>query len=247
VRFKDKVVIITGSSSGIGKATAIKFAGEGAKIVVNCRSNIGGAQEVVEEIKRPGGQVIFVRADVAEPGQVKELFAETLRAFGTVDILINNAGSAVGKPFLETTKEDWIEAFDDNFFGTVLCSQQAAIIMLEKGAGKIINTASIRGIGHTGREGIMAYSAAKAAVINFTKTLAKELAPDVTVNAVAPGFVYTPNYDSMPEELKAEFISGTPIKRFLDVDEIADAFLYLASTDAVTGEVLVVDGGFTLK
>lgn len=247
MKFKDKVALVTGASSGIGRATAIKFAGEGARVVVNYRSNPHGAQEVVGEIEKLGGEAIPVQANVADPAQVEALFAKTLEAFGGLDILINNAGSTVGKPFLEMTKEDWLSSFDDNFFGAVLCSQQAAKIMLKKGGGKIITTGSIRGLGHTGRAGIMAYSAAKAALINFTKTLAKELAPKITVNIVAPGFVYTPSYDDMPQETVDGFIGGTLIKRFIEADEIADAFLFLAGAEAITGEVLIVDGGFTLK
>jgi 3-oxoacyl-[acyl-carrier protein] reductase len=188
-----------------------------------------------------------VQGDVSQPSQVKKVFDAVINAFGTVDILINNAGITLGKPFLETTKEDWLQVFDANFFSTVLCSQEAVKIMSQKGSGKIINTASIRGIEHTGRQGIMAYSAAKAAVINFTKTLAKEVAPNITVNAVAPGFVYTPNYEAMPKEMTNEFIEETLIKRFISDTEIAEAFIYLAGANAVTGEVLVVDGGFTLK
>ena len=245
--FDDKIVVITGSSSGIGKATAIKFAKAGAHIVVNSRSNVSGGQEVVKEIEQLGQKAMYVQGDMSQPERVKTLFETTLKTFGTVDILINNAGVAEGRPFLETTKDYWVRAFDANFFSTVLCAREAAEIMLAKGEGKILNTTSIRGIAHTGREGIMAYSAAKAAVINFTKTLAKELAPTISVNAVAPGFVYTPNYDTVPQEQKDAFIRATTIKRFIHVDEIADAFLYLASTNAVTGEVLVVDGGFTLK
>lgn len=247
MKLKNKAVLITGSSSGIGEATAYKFAEEGAKVVVNCKSNVEGAKKVVKKIKKRGGDAIYVQADVSKPKDVKRLFKETLKAFGTVDILINNAGSTVGKPFLETDKNHWLEAFDNNFFGTVLCSREAAKIMSKRGSGKILNTSSIRGINHAGREGIMAYSAAKAAVINFTKTLAKELAPKILVNAVAPGFVYTPYYDALSDELKKSFIDATAIKRFITVDEIADAFLYLAIAEAVTGEVLVVDGGFTLK
>lgn len=118
---------------------------------------------------------------------------------------------------------------------------------MEKRSGAILNTSSIRGLSHCGREGIMAYSAAKAAVISFTKTLAKQLAPYVTVNAVAPGFVYTRAYDGMTDEAKRAFIEATALKRWIQPEEIADAFVYLASASAVTGEVLVVDGGFALK
>lgn len=247
MKFKDKVVLITGSSDNIGKATAIKFAKEGAKIVINSIKNIAGGEAVAEEIKISGGEAIYVKADVSKQEGVDKLFGETVQAFNTLDILINNAGRAVSVPFLKTTEEHWLDLLRCNFLSTVLCSKEAAKIMLQKGSGKIINTSSVRGIQHTGRESIMAYSAAKAAVINFTKTLAKELAPKISVNAVAPGFVYTTSYDSMPQQLKDDFINSTLIKRWINVNEIADAFLYLANAEAVTGEVLVVDGGFTLK
>ncbi len=247
MKLKNKVVIITGSASGIGKATALRFAKDCAKIVVNCKSNIDGAKAVINQIEKLGSEVIGVTADVSNPKDVEKLFQKTLIRFKTVDILINNAGSTHGKEFLDTTKEDWLEAFDNNFFGTVLCSQAAVKIMSENGGGKILNTASIRGLTNTGREGIMPYSAAKAAVVNFTKTLAKQVAPKILVNAVAPGFVYTPYYETLSKELKDQFINNTLIKRFITVEEIADAFHYLATTDAITGSVLVVDGGFTLK
>lgn len=247
MKLKDKVVLITGSSNNIGKATAIKFAKEGAKIVVNSIKNTAGGEAVAEEIKVSGGEAIYVRADVSKQEGVDKLFGETVQAFNTLDILINNAGRAVSVPFLETTEEHWLDLLRCNFLSTVLCSKEAAKIMLHNGSGKIINTSSVRGIQHTGRESIMAYSAAKAAVINFTKTLAKELAPKISVNAVAPGFVYTTSYDNMPRQLKDAFINSTLIKRWINVNEIADAFLYLANAEAVTGEVLVVDGGFTLK
>jgi 3-oxoacyl-[acyl-carrier protein] reductase len=244
---ENKMVLITGSASGIGEATALKFAKAGANIVVNAKSNTAGGERVVQEITRLGRKAIFVQADLSDPEQVASMFETTLETFGTVDILINNAGVATGKPFLETTKAHWVDVFNNNFFSAVLCAKEAAKIMRAKGEGKILNTTSVRGIAHTGREGIMAYSAAKAALINFTKTLAKELAPEIAVNAVAPGFVYTQNYDNFPEELKEAFMEATPLHRFIHVDEIAEAFLYLATTKAVTGEVLVVDGGFTLK
>lgn len=176
-----------------------------------------------------------MQADLTDPRQVAYLFQQTMETFGTVDILINNAGSKSPVPFLETDKQHWAKAFDDNLLTCVLCSLEAAKLMLAHGSGKIINTTSIRGLEHAGRTGVIAYSAAKAAVINFTKTLAKELAPTVTVNAVAPGLVYTPKNANMPPEAIADFIDGSLLKRWLTVDEVADAFLYLASTDVITG------------
>ncbi len=247
MKLDSKIAIITGSSANIGKATALLFAQEGAKIVVNAKNNVEAGNKVVDEITKAGGEAIFVQADLSQPKEVDKLFDATLKTFGTVDILVNNAGVAVGKAFLETSKEDWLNAFDDNFFDTVLCSQRAAKIMLKNKSGVILNTSSIRGLDHTGREGIMAYSAAKAACINFTKTLAKELAPEIRVNSVAPGFVLTPNYTDTPKDTKKAFIEATLIKRWLQPEEIAEAFLYLATAEGVTGEVLVVDGGFTLK
>lgn len=247
MRFKDKIVLVTGSATGIGRATALKFAHEGAIVIINSKSNRNGGQTVAREIGNLGGRSLYVQADVSDEQAVSRLFAEIIKEFGTIDILINNAGHTSGEPFQESTRQHWLEQFNTNFLGTVLCSRKAAKIMKKRDTGKIIMTTSIRGLPHTGREGIMAYSAAKAAVISFTKTLAKELAPHITVNAVAPGFVLTRAYDTMSEQAKKDFLESTLIKRWITPEEIADAFLYLAGADAVTGHVLVVDGGFTLK
>ncbi|MGD0750422.1 MAG: SDR family oxidoreductase [Anaerolineales bacterium] len=244
---KNKVAIITGSSSNIGKATALLFAKAGAKVIINSNINITGGQEVVNHIANLGGEAIFVQADVSKEQDVLRLFDRTIDKFGTVDILINNAGVTLGQPFLETTVDIWQQAFANNLISAVLCSREAAKIMLKKEQGSIINTVSVRGIEHTGREGIMAYSAAKAGLINFTKTLAKELAPNIFVNAIAPGFVYTHNFAEMPQELVDSFINATLIKRFIQPEEIAESYLFLARSNIITGEVLVVDGGFTLK
>lgn len=202
MKLKDKVVVVTGSSSGIGKAVALNFARAGARVVVNSKTNVAGGQDTVDEIMKSQGEAIYIQADLTDPENVRKLFEQVYSKFGTVDILINNAGRSVGMPFLESTKEHWLAQLQVNFISTVLCCIEAAKKMKEQGSGRIINTASVRGLGHTGRPGIMAYSAAKAAVINFTKTLAKELAPDISVNAVAPGFVDTPYMDTISAELK---------------------------------------------
>jgi 3-oxoacyl-[acyl-carrier protein] reductase len=245
--FESKVVVVTGSSANIGRALAIKFAKLGASVVVNARKNVANGEQVAAEIRANGGDALFVQADVSNTEQVHSLFSKTIEKFGTVDVLINNAGSVVQIPFLQSAKEDWRQAFDDNFFSSVLCSAEAAKIMQKNGSGCIINTASIRGLEHAGRTGVMAYSAAKAALINFTKTLAKELAPNISVNAVAPGFTLTTTFDNVPQATKDQFIDGSLIKRWLTVDEVADAFIYLAGASGVTGEVLVIDGGWSLK
>lgn len=244
MKLAGKVAVITGSAANIGKATALLFAKEGAQIVVTTRNNVVGGNAVVEEVKAQGGKAIFVQADLAKPDEVADLFANAVKAFGTVDILVNNAGVTKAKPFMDSTLEDWQDQYADNVFSMMLCSQAAAKVMLEKGSGVILNTASIRGLEHGGRPTAMAYSTAKAATISFTKNLAKELAPDIRVNAVAPGFTLTPNYDQSSPMVK-EFIDGTLIKRWIQPEEIAEAFLYLATAEAITGENLVVDGGYT--
>lgn len=245
MKLENKVAVITGSAANIGKATALLFAKNGAKVVVTTKSNVVAANDVVASIKELGGEAMFIQADLANPVDVEHLFAETVKNYGTVDILVNNAGVTVGKPFMETTIEDWKSQYEDNVFSMVLCSQSAAKIMIENGNGVILNTTSIRGLEHGGRPTAMAYSTAKAATISFTKNLAKELAPAIRVNAVAPGFTLTPNYDQDSPMVKS-FIDGTLIKRWIQPQEIAEGFLYLATAEAVTGENLIIDGGYTI-
>jgi len=247
VKLKGKVALITGSAANIGKAIALKFAAEGAKIIINTKNNVAGGEQVKEEIIASGGEAIFIQADVSDPTQVNNLFAKAVEKFGTIDILINNAGSAIRVPFLESTKEHWSNIFDNNLFSTVLCSIEAVKIMKQNESGQILNMASIRGIEHSGSTTSMAYSAAKAAIINFTKTLAKELAPHILVNAVAPGFTKSTAFDNLPEAKINAFIDGSLLKKWITPDEIADAFLYLAGSQSITGEVLVVDAGWTLN
>lgn len=247
MKLKDKVVIITGSSSGIGEATAYLFAKEGAKVVVNSKSNAEGGKKVVEKIKKDEGQAIYVQANVSDSKQAEALIRETVQAFGTIDILINNAGGYETQDFLTASKESWLKILDNNLFSTILCSQYAARIMLEKGGGKILNTASVYGLEHTGEPTGMAYSVAKAGVVSLTKNLAKLWAPKILVNAVAPGYVHIPRFDTFPDEDQKDMLEEMRLSRFIQPREIAEAFLYLATADAVTGEVLVVDAGFTLK
>lgn len=241
---KNKVVIITGSSSGIGKATAIKFAEGGARIIVNCKEDIAGAKEVLEEIKGRGEKATFIQADIADHAQVEKLFKETLRTFGQVDILINNAGLARQKPFLELTRDDLIKDFEENFFSCVYCSQEAAKVMLKKGSGKIINVSSICGMAACTT--VLPFSAAKAAMINFTRGLAKILAPKIAVNAVAPGFTLTRYWDGISKKEEKDLLATTLGKRWVTPDEIAETILYLTKNDGITGQVIIVDAGYTV-
>lgn len=247
MNLKGRVVFITGSSDNIGAATAKLFASSGATVVVNGMKNIEGAEKVVKEIEENGGKATIVMGDLSDESVVKEIFEKIMNQYGTIDILINNAGHGHDKDIFDSTKEDWYKALDDCLITAVLCTKYAGKIMMEKKSGVILNTTSIRGISYAGREGLVAYSAAKAALASFTQTMAKRMAPFVNVNAVAHGFVYKTAYESFPKDLKDRLINSTLLKRFISVDDIAEAFLYLANAKSVTGEILVVDGGFQLK
>lgn len=244
---KNKIVVITGSSSGIGEATAYMFAKEGARVVVNSRSNTEGGMGVVEKIEKDGGEAIYVQANVSEPKEAKTLIDKTVKRFGGIDILINNAGSYESQDFLTASKESWLRILDNNLFSTIVCSQCAAFVMLKDKGGKILNNASVYGLEHTGDPGGMAYSVAKAGVISLTKNLAKLWSPKILVNAVAPGYVHLPRFDKFPKQVEKNMKAEMRLGRWITPEEIAEAFLYLAKNDAVTGEVHRVDGGFSLK
>jgi len=248
MRLKDKAALITGGGRGIGAATAFVFAEEGARVgIVDIRDE--GLKEVAAQARQKGFEFRVFVGDVSKKDQIERVMQGFIQEFGRIDILVNNAGIAISRPFLEKSVEDWVKTLDVNLIGLFLCSQSAARYMVEQKSGKIINISSIRGIDHCGREGIMDYSASKAAVINLTKTMAKELAPYINVNTVAPGHTATEMTKSLPEEIKRNMIEGSYLKRMAQPEDIAKAILFLASNDAdfVTGQVLLVDGGFSLK
>ncbi len=242
---KDKVVAITGSSSGIGRATAIRFASEGAKVVVNYRANKEGGEETLERVKELSDGLL-VQADVSKPEGVDKLFKAVKDKYYSLDILVNNAAIGTDKvPFMEASYSDIHEMLDACLTSVFICSQSAAKIMQEQGYGKILNTSSIRGWQYGGRAPI--YAACKAAVNSFSSTFAKEMAPNIQVNAVAPGFVKTRTYDTMPQERIEGFMEQTKLKRWVTLEEIADAFIFLAKNDAMTGQVIYVEAGYMLK
>lgn len=246
MNLKNRTVIITGSSSGIGQAAAIRFAKEGARVVVNYRVNKKGALETQAHIRKLKRESLIVQADVSTSAGVTRLFRDSIKKFKKVDILINNG--AIGTdvtPFMDATAEDMIVMLRADLLSVMLCSQQAIKLMQQQGHGKIINTSSIRGWEHGGRAPV--YAAAKAGVNSLTRTLAKEVAPAIQVNAVAPGFVKTRSYDGMTQEKIDSFLKQTYLKRWVTPEEIADTFVFLAKNDAITGQVLYVDAGFTLK
>ena len=242
---KNKVVIITGSSSGIGATTAVAFAKEKAKVVVNYNVNKKGGEKTLKEVEKYS-KGLLVQADVSNPEDIKRLFDETVKKFKRVDILVNNAAIPNDQvPYPEASYDEILELVNTDLVGPMVCSQHAIRIMQKQGGGKILNTSSIRGWEHGGRS--VVYAASKAGLNSFTRTLAKMVAPKIQVNAVAPGFVKTRNYNGMTRERIKGFIDQTVLMRWVTVEEIAEAFLFLAKNDAMTGQVIYVDAGFTLK
>ena len=243
----DKVAIITGSSRGIGKAAAIALASEGAKVVVNYASSSGAAESVVKEIEEMGGEAIALKADVSKADQVDELIKTTMDKFGRIDVLVNNAGIARDTLLLRMKPEDWQAVIDLNLTGVFLCTRAVSKIMLKQRSGRIVNISSVSGL--MGNPGQANYSAAKAGVIGFTKTVAKELAPrGVTANVVAPGFIAT----DMTEDLKntEEILKYIPLARYGQPEEVAGLIRFLAADPAaayITGQVMNVDGGMVMQ
>ncbi len=246
MRLENKVVIITGASKGIGKATALLFAKEGAKVVINYFSSEKQAFSVVEEIGKIGSEAIAVKCDVSKEGEVKEMIQKTINKFGKIDILVNNAGIVYDVPIFEkTVEQQWKKTLDVNLIGTFLCSKYASKYMLKNDNGKIINISSTNGINYFSPESAD-YDASKAGVINLTNNLAKELAPKIQVNSVAPGWVDTEMNKDLPKDFIEEEMEKIYLKRFAKPEEIAKSILFLASDDAsyITGSILKVDGGY---
>ena len=248
MKLKNKVALITGSSRGIGKATALLFAREGAKVVVDYHISHfepdadKNANEVVKEINKIGSDAIAIPCDVSKEEQVKKLVKEAIETYDKIDILVNNAGIVYDTPFLKKTVEQWNETLHVNLIGTFLCSKYVAEHMKK---GKIINISSTNGINSFNPES-MDYDASKAGIIILTRNLAKELAPNILVNSIAPGWVNTEMNKDLPEELVREETDKIYLKKFAEPEEIAKAALFLASDDAnyITGITLIVDGGY---
>jgi 3-oxoacyl-[acyl-carrier protein] reductase len=244
-RLDGKVAIVTGSSRGIGKAIAQRFAAEGAKVTVNWVSSEDEAQAVVDSIKGGGGDALSVRADVSSSADVRHLVSSTIDHFGRIDILVNNAGVMYTKPVLETTEDEWDRTIDINLKGAYLCSKEVASVMLRQETGKIIMMSSNSGLYHPSAMRFTEYVTSKAGMNGLTKALALALGPHITVNAICPGWIKTDMIEGTDPEVERRIIEETALKRWGVPDEVASAAVFLASKEAdfITGELLIVAGG----
>ena len=243
----NKVALITGSSQGIGKAIALKYAKSGANIVINYIGDDTQAKTVANECEALGVKTLIVEADISKSDQVKILFEKTLEEFSRIDILVNNAGITKDSLMMRMTDEAFEQVIDVNLKGTYYCMKQVIKTMMKQRSGRIINMASVVGI--TGNAGQVNYSASKAGVIGMTKTMARELAArHITVNAIAPGFIQTDMTDILSEDIKDQLKKQIPLARLGTVDDVANVAVFLASDEAnyITGQVLSIDGGMAM-
>lgn len=244
-RLNGKVAIVTGSSRGIGRAIAERFATEGAKVIVNWVGREREAQSVVDTIEASGGEALSVRADVSSSADVKELVRATVDRFGRVDILVNNAGVMYTKSVLETTEENWDRTIDVNLKGAYLCAKEVAPIMLRQETGKIIMMSSNSGLYHPSAMRFTEYVTSKAGLNGLTKALALALGPHITVNAICPGWIKTAMVEDTDPEVERAILAETALRRWGTTDDVAGAAVFLASKEAdfITGELLIVAGG----
>lgn len=244
---KGKTAIVTGASRGIGRSTAIKLASLGANIILNYRSNEEEASKVEEEIKAFGVETIKIKADISKIEEVENMISTAKEKFGSIDIMVNNAGITKDTLIMRMKEEDFDSVINVNLKGVFNCLKCITPVMMKQKSGKIINLSSVVGI--SGNAGQVNYAASKAGVIGMTKSLAKEIGSrGITVNAVAPGFIETDMTDVLGEKAKDEYKKGIPLRRLGKPEDVANVIAFLASdaADYVTGQVIHVDGGMVM-
>jgi NAD(P)-dependent dehydrogenase (short-subunit alcohol dehydrogenase family) len=250
MRLKDRVAIITGSSRGIGKAVALCFAAEGAKVVVNCRSSVDKAEAVAGEIAQGGGAALVVQADVSAKGDAERLRDRALEAFGQIDILVSNAGIVIDRPFVDSSDEDWAAAMGTNLNGFFNVARAVLPHMIERRYGRIIATGSIiNEVADFGDNKFSVCAASKGGIISMMRAIAAEVAAQgVTVNSVSPGYIATEMFETLDQAGLEEALKLIPMRRYGKPEEIAAAMAFLASDDAafITGQTLRVNGGMSM-
>ena len=242
-----KVALVTGASRGIGRAVAISLARIGATVVINYAGNQKAAEEVEKEIHSLGGKAILIQADVSKAEAVDGMIKSIVEQCGRIDILVNNAGITRDTLLMRMNESDWDDVINTNLKGIFLCTKAVSKIMMKQRAGKIVNMTSV--VGLMGNAGQANYAAAKAGVIGFTKSMAKELAGrGINVNAVAPGFIATDMTATLSDQVKEDLSKAIPLSRLGEADDVAKAVMFLVSDYAsyITGQTLNVDGGMVM-
>ncbi|OAS83369.1 MULTISPECIES: 3-oxoacyl-[acyl-carrier-protein] reductase [Metabacillus] len=244
---ENKVALVTGASRGIGKAIALELAKNGASVAVNYAGSEAKANEVVDDIKANGGNAFAIKADVSNTEDVQNMIKEVISQFGQLDILVNNAGITRDNLLMRMKDAEWDDVINTNLKGVFLCTKGVTRQMMKQRSGRIINITSVVGV--SGNAGQANYVAAKAGVIGLTKTTAKELASrNITVNAVAPGFITTDMTDELSEEMKAEMLKQIPLAKLGEPSDIANIVTFLASEKSkyITGQTMHVNGGMVM-
>lgn len=246
MRLKDRVCIITGGSRGIGKGIAAAFAKEGAKIVVNYYSQKDAAWKTADElVEKYHTDIEVVRADVSKEEEVVEMVKKTKERFGTVDVLVNNAGAFRDSVVWKMDKTFWDEIVSTNLTGVFLCTKHVVPVMRERSWGRIVNISSV--VGQIGTFGSSNYAASKSGIFGFTKAVAKEVAnKNITVNCIALGYIETGMNVRLPEEIRRKILQEIPLKRFGDVEEVAGSVVFLCTKEAsyITGQIININGGY---
>ncbi len=248
--FSNKVAVVTGSSRGIGAEIAKLLASQGAKVVINYpfEAEQTEAEEVVAAIKEKGGEATAIQANVSQSKEAQSLIKSAIDTYGQIDILVNNAGITRDTLIMMMNDEDWDVVLKTNLYSVYYCSKAAVRAMMKRRTGRVVNVASV--VALMGQAGQTNYAASKAGIIGFTKSLAREVGPrNITVNAVAPGFIQTALTKNLPSEMMENVTNNTPLGRLGQAIDVANAVLFLASDEAafITGHVLSVDGGLVMQ